>query len=59
MLELLSQKMEMNKLEKERNERKRVQLLEMMRIMGNKITGLKKKVGNKIDEKLRRISLLK
>ena len=55
MFELISQMIEMNKLEKERNERERAQLLEMMRKMSDQITGLEKKVESKIDEKFKKV----
>ena len=51
--ELVSQMIELNKMEKEKNEIERSQLLEMMRRMSDQMTGLDKKMESKINEKLK------
>ena len=53
--ELMSQLIEMNKLEKEINERERAQLLKIMRKISDQITGLEKKVESKVDEKFKKV----
>ena len=49
---LISDMMKMAKMEREKNDTERAQLFEMMKRMSDQITGLDKKVENKINERL-------